>query len=91
MPKNSTIANEKQVTSECMGFAQPDGKKIWIFLPERYSYIDLGAVVAHEIGHIVEFKFSGKKLTDEQHEAKADHYMDYFLLVNKIIHKIVHV
>lgn len=92
MPKGAVIANEKDVSRCCMGFAEIERKNIWIFLPQKYSLSDLKKVVAHEVGHIIELKHVANpeqiEMYDSLHEEKADHYMNYYILVDKIIDRI---
>ncbi len=89
MPDGATLANEEEVKSECMGFAQIDDKEIWIFVPQEYDMMDLKETISHEMGHIVEFKYPNNveqiESNRELHELKADHYMDYYMVTDEII------
>ncbi len=80
--------------SECMGFAVIDDKEIAVFIPKECNLIDLKGVVSHEIGHIIELEYpknfeqTETDENDELHELKADHYMEFYLLVDKIVDEI---
>ena len=93
MPDGAELANEEEVSSECMGFAQLDEKLVWVFVPKEYDIEDLKETIAHEIGHIVEMEYPTNpeqiETNDELHEMKADHYMNFYLLVDKIVTDIV--
>jgi hypothetical protein len=81
-----------QDDKECMGFAEITEKEIWVFLPKDYSLKDLKETVAHEIGHIIEMEHPTnppEDAADELHELKADHYMNFFMLVDKIVERII--
>ncbi len=84
MPNNATIDNIEEVTSECMGFADIDNKIIWVYLPDNYDLIDLKKTIAHEVGHLQSNNIIGGE------EVKANYYEDYFILVDKIINKVIH-
>ena len=94
MPDGAELANEDEVSSECMGFAQLDEKLIWIFIPEDYSLGDLKETIAHEIGHIIEIEYPINpeqiESNDKLHELKANHYMNFYLLVDKIITDVIY-
>ncbi len=89
MPDGAELANKDEATSECMGFAQLDEKLVWVFVPKEYDIKDLKETIAHEIGHIIETKYTTNpeqiEANDELHEMKADHYMNFYLLVDKIV------
>lgn len=89
MPEGAEIANEEEVSSECMGFAAIDTRAIWLFIPKE----DLKEIIAHEVGHIIELKYPNNfeqgDENDELHELKADHYMNYYLLVDTIVKNVV--
>lgn len=74
-----------------MGFAEPDSKTIWVFIPEKRKLSDLKELVAHEIGHVVEVNYNNTPTLAEGHcieEAKADFFMNFFMLVDKIVSRI---
>ena len=55
---------------------------------KRYaSKEDYSKVIAHEVGHLIEggFKKNPAPRMKNLHEVKANHYMDYFMLVTDII------
>ncbi len=93
MPDGAELVNEKEVSSECMGFAQLDEKLVWVFVPKEYCLNDLKETIAHEIGHIVEMEYPKNpeqiEANDERHEMKADHYMNFYLLVDKAVANVV--
>ena len=93
IPDGAELANEEEVSSECMGFAQLDEKLVWVFVPKEYELKDLKETIAHEIGHIVEMQYPTNpeqiEANDELHEMKADHYMNFYLLVDKIVTYVV--
>ena len=93
MPEGAELANLDEVSKECMGFAQIDDKLIWIFVPEIYHLTDLKETIAHEVGHIIEFKHTSNaeqiEENDELHEIKAEYYMNYYLLVDKIVSIVI--
>lgn len=95
MPEGSVLENEQEVSSECMGFANIDEKEIWIFVPKIFNLNDLKETVAHEIGHIIEMEYpTNPDQTDKNfdlHELKADHYMNFYLLVDKIVSQVAHI
>jgi hypothetical protein len=90
MPDGAILANEDEVNTECMGFAQIEDKEVWIFVPKEYNLKDLKETVAHEIGHIIDggFKKNPASRMMKLHEVKADHYMNFYLLVDKIVNDI---
>lgn len=87
MPDGAILANEDEVSSECMGFSQLDDKLVWIFVPKEYDLKDLKETIAHEIGHIIEggFKHNPAPRMRNLHEKKANHYMNFYLLTDEII------
>ena len=93
IPDGAELANEDEVSSECMGFAQLDEKLVWVFVPNEYDIKDLKETIAHEIGHIVEMEYPTNpeqiEANDELNEMKADHYMNFYLLVDKIVTDVV--
>lgn len=93
MPDDSELEDADELSKQCMGFAQIDEKTIWIFVPEKCLLHDLRATVAHEIGHIIEMEyptnFEQSEENDDLHEMKADHYMNFYLLVSEIIDHIL--
>lgn len=93
MPDGAILANEEEVSKKCMGFAQPDGKLIWIFIPDVYDLRDLKETIAHEVGHIVEggFKKNPAARMLKLNELKANHYMDFYMLVDKIVSSIINI
>jgi DNA replication initiation complex subunit (GINS family) len=60
-----------------------------VFVPKEYDLKDLKETISHEIGHIVEMEYPTNpeqiEANDELHEIKADHYMNFYLLVDKIV------
>ncbi len=76
-----------------MGFAQIEYKEIWVFVPKIYELNDLKGVISHEIGHIIEMKYSTTpeniEGNEELHELKADFYMDFYLLVDKVVTNVM--
>lgn len=92
MPEDSVLANEEEVSSEFMGFAVIYKKEVFIFVPKKYDLKELKETVAHEIGHIIELEYptnpEQNDENDELHELKADHYMNFYLLVDKIVYDI---
>lgn len=93
MSEDEELANEDELSSECMGFASIDEKIIWIFVPDNYSIKDLKETIAHEIGHIIEagYQTNPEQVdeNDELHEAKAEHYMNFYILVDKIVNDVM--
>lgn len=83
MPQDATIDNLEEVTSECMGFADIENNTIWIYIPTNYELKDLKETIAHEVGHLHYTYLSA----DE--EVKANYYMEYFMLTDNIINKII--
>ncbi len=75
MPDCAILGNEEEVSNECMGFANIDKKEIWIFVPKFYS-----------LKYATNFKQI--EANDEFHESKADYYMNFYLLVDKIFNDI---
>lgn len=91
MPEGAELANKDEVSSKCMGFAQIDDKEIWLFIPADFNNKQVMEVVAHEIGHLMDFPLATPEQIDENdelHEKKADHYMNYFSLVMEAYTKI---
>jgi hypothetical protein len=84
MKKGEQIANIKEVTKECMGFAEPDTNQIWIFIPKLFNLYDLNRTIAHEVGHLM-------TLPEDEPETKAEHYESYFDLVNEIIVRVYNI
>ena len=82
MKKGEQIANVKEVSKECMGFAEPDTNQIWIFIPKSFEPLDVHSVIAHEVGHLM-------TLPDDEPETKAEHYEKYFSTVYEIILKVI--
>mgnify|MGYP003405101418 CR=1 FL=1 len=93
MPEDAELGNEEEVSSECMGFASIDEKILWVFVPKKYDLKELKETIAHEIGHIIEMEYPTNpeqiESNDELHELKADHYMNFYLLVDKIVDDII--
>ena len=91
MPDGAELVNEDEVSSECMGFAQIDEKLVWIFVPKEYDLRDLKETIAHEIGHVIDggFKKNPAPRMRNLHENKANHYMNFYLLVDKIVTDII--
>ncbi len=93
MPEDAELGNEEEVSSECMGFASIDEKILWVFVPKKYNLKELKETIAHEIGHIIEMEYPTNpeqiESNDELHELKADHYMNFYLLVDKIVDDII--
>lgn len=91
MPENAVLQNQEEVDNECMGFANINDKEISVFVPIKYNLIDVKETIAHEVGHIIELKyptnFEQTEDNDELHELKANHYMDFYLLVDKIVNE----
>lgn len=89
MPDGALLVNEDEVSSECMGFANIDDKIVWVFVPRGYKLKDLKETIAHEIGHIIEMEYPTNpeqiEANDELQERKANHYMNFFLLVDRIV------
>lgn len=92
-PDNAELLNEDKASNECMGFAQLNEKIISIFVPQKYSLTDLKETIAHEIGHIIEIKYPNNpeqiEVNDIIHEMKADHYMNFYMLVDKIVSDVI--
>jgi hypothetical protein len=95
MPDGAELTNEDEVSSECMGFADSVGKIVWVFVPVGYKLRDLKEIIAHEIGHIIEMQYPTNpepiEANDELQEMKANHYMNFFLLVDYIVADVVDV
>jgi hypothetical protein len=96
MPDDAILENKSEVDNECMGFACIEDKEVWIFIPKEYKLKELKETIAHEIGHIIELKYptNPPTLTDKNeylHELKADHYMSFYSLVDKIVTDVVSV
>jgi len=93
MPDDSKLANEDEVSGECMGFSQIDTKTIWIFVPKEYDLKDLKETIAHEIGHITEIPYpinpEQTDINDDIHEMKADYYMNFYIFVDKIVSDVL--
>ena len=93
MPFGAELVNKDKASSECMGFAQLNEKLVWVFVPKEYDIKDLKETIAHEIGHIVEMEYPTNteqiETNDELHEMKADHYMNFYLLVDKVVTNVV--
>lgn len=93
MPEDAELINPLGLSRDCMGFAQIDEKIIWVFIPKKYRLKDLKSVIAHEVGHIIEMKYPANPDETEEaaelHEMKADYYMDFYLLVDKIVADVV--
>ena len=91
MPDDAELVNEDEVNNKCMGFAQLNEKLVWVFVPKEYDLKDLKETIAHEIGHIINggFKNNPAPRMRNLHEKKADHYMNFYLLVDKIVSDIV--
>ncbi len=91
MPDGAIIENRKEMESECMGFSEISENKLWIFLPKKYKEYDFESTVAHEVGHLIEFKYKENPHTGEEnddfHEEKANHYESYYMIVRGIIDK----
>jgi len=87
MPEGAEIDNRSELESECMGFAQPEDDEIWIFIPSVFDNADLLTTVAHEVGHVMEWKDSDYD-DDKREECRAIHYEGFYLLVNRIIKTI---
>lgn len=93
MPEDAELGNEEEVSSECMGFSSIDEKIVWVFIPKEYDLKEIKETIAHEIGHIIEMEYPTNpeqiESHDELHELKADHYMNFYLLVDKIVDDII--
>lgn len=93
MPDGAELVNKEEVSSECMGFALIDEKKVWIFVPKDYQLQELKATISHEIGHIIEMKhaINPEQIEDnlELHEIKANYYMNFYLIVDSIVSKVL--
>lgn len=88
--KRKDIENVEELESECMGFADPEGKEIWLFIPQSYSVDDLSSTIAHELGHVAEpFKASKCAHGGKHDELQAEHYEDFYMLVNKIVNEVI--
>ena len=87
MPEGAILEDREELESECMGFACPDDNRISIFIPKIQKYRELEKTVAHELGHLMEFKV---KFPDEleRQEQKANHYESFFELVNNVLDTI---
>jgi hypothetical protein len=90
MSDDAILVNTEDVNNDYMGFAELENKKISIFIPNNQNDLELSKVVAHEVGHIIEggFKKNPAARMINLHERKAEHYENYFVLVNDIINKI---
>jgi len=95
MPQDSKLVNIEEVSQECMGFANIDDKIIWIFVPKHPDIDDIKTTIAHEVGHIIEFNHQSNleqiDENDEMHEAKANYYMNYYLLVDKMVNIVAEI
>lgn len=93
VPEGAILEEEDRDKVEHMGFSNIDGKEIWVFAPEKWNLFELKQIVAHEVGHIVELKHNLNPAqsddNDDLHELKADHYMNFFMLVDNIVSQIL--
>lgn len=86
----AVILNIEELTSTSMGFALLKEKEIWVYIPEGNKRDCYSSTIAHEIGHVIEggFKKNPAPRMVKLREKKAEHYENYFKLVNKIIEHI---
>jgi hypothetical protein len=73
----SSLDNRQELESECMGFACPEDKEMWLFIPRDYKSNDLSETIAHELGHLMTFK-------SDDHEKRAEHYEGFYKMVIRI-------
>lgn len=89
------IANEEELLTSCMGYAQIEDKFIWIFIPPNKPVgEDLPRTIAHEVGHCIESSYRRDLTEDSEdalHEEKANHYEEFFVLSNNIYTKILRI
>lgn len=89
MPEDSELDNREELEKECMGFSSLDDKEIWIFVPKNCKAEEFESTIAHEVGHIIEFKHPTNpeqiEENDELHEQKAEHYEQYYMLVRELV------
>jgi hypothetical protein len=83
LPEDAKIDNKPELESECMGFAQPEDKEMWLFIPHYYKHNDLSETIAHELGHLMTFKTDDYP-EEEREEKKAEHYENFYKLVVRI-------
>lgn len=84
MPEGAILEDREELESECMGFACPDDNRISIFIPKYQKYRELEKTVAHELGHLMEFKAESSDEAERQEE-KANHYESFYELVNDVL------
>lgn len=91
MPDDAIIDNVEEMQRECMGFSDITGRELWIFLPKKYEPLDFESTIAHEVGHIIDFKHKENheqiEANDELHEEKANYYEGYYMTVRRIVDK----
>ena len=84
LPEGAEIDNRTELESECMGFAQPEDKEMWLFVPHHHKNNDLSETIAHELGHLMTFK-------SDDHEKRAEHYENFYKLVIRIRSRILRI
>lgn len=85
------LANREELESSCAGFACIEDKEIWIFVPTKaFDHRDMEDTVAHELGHIIEFKFLANPDNEDYdlNEQKAEYYEKFYRTVREISNKI---
>lgn len=86
-PEGAILEDKDELMSECMGFACPEDNEISIFICRFPKYRELEQTVAHELGHLMNLKLLSKS-DDDQQEEKANHYENFFELVNDVLDAI---
>lgn len=98
---DGAVLDEEDATT-CAGHAEIEEKEIYIFVPEFPTDNDLWAVVAHEIGHVIEFHHDPVPVSvsiddpmgeekAEVHERRAEFFENFFLDVIKISQTILNI
>ena len=93
VPEGASLYEEDIKSSH--GHAAIEGKEIFIYIPKHHLERDLWLVVAHEIGHCIEFNHApvpiGVDIGDpdevekcEAHERRAEFFENFFLDVLNI-------
>lgn len=95
MPENATVHEDD--AKEVHGHASIEDKEIFLYVPDMAPVIEIQRVIAHEIGHFIEFNherkptlitidYSVKQIEkwEKINEARADFFESFFLDVVKI-------
>ena len=90
LPDGAEIDNRNELESECMGFAQPEDKEMWLFVPHDHRNNDLSETIAHELGHLMNFVANDYPIRKRE-EKRAEHYENFYKMVIRIRSRILRI